>query len=320
MRGGMDQQFAGAMVGLAVGDAIGRPTEFLHSMDAIRSRFGPDGVTDFVADHHPAGIFTDDTQMSLCVARALILAGHEPLDMLMSAMAKEFVAWSRSVENDRAPGTTCMAGCRNLSSGIGWRVAGIVGSKGCGSAMRAAPIGLFFHDDERKLIEVSRASSLPTHRHPTALASAAATALLTAWAVRREAPAEYPACLVGVMQQMDGGNEVADLAGRIPALLRRRPEEVLCSGVLGEAWTGDEAVASALYCFCRSPEDYRTTVLTGANTVGDSDSIACIAGAISAAYNGLDAIPEKWRAEAENASYLLQIAAELLDASCRSSR
>ena len=56
-------------------------------------------------------------------------------------------------------------------------------------------------------------------------------------------------------------------------------------------------------------------MLTGANTVGDSDSIACIAGAISAAYNGLDAIPEKWRAEAENASYLLQISAELLKAS-----
>ena len=46
MRGGMDQQFAGAMVGLAVSDALGRPTEFLHSVDAIRSRFGPDGVTD----------------------------------------------------------------------------------------------------------------------------------------------------------------------------------------------------------------------------------------------------------------------------------
>jgi ADP-ribosylglycohydrolase len=186
--------------------------------------------------------------------------------------------------------------------------------------MRTAPIGLFYHDDERKLIEVTRASSLPTHGHPTALASAAATALLTAWAIRREAPAEYPKRLAGAMQQMDGGEQVAGLVERVPALLRRRPEEVLCSGVLGEAWTGDEAVASAPYCFCRSPEDYRATVLTGANTVGDSDSIACIAGAISGAYNGVDAIPQKWRLQVENASYLLQIAAELLDASCRSSR
>jgi len=46
-----------------------------------------------------------------------------------------------------------------------------------------------------------------------------------------------------------------------------------------------------------------------------SDSIACIAGTISGAYNGLDAIPEKWRAEVENASCLFQISAELLKAS-----
>ena len=307
-------RFQGCIVGLAVGDALGRPTEFLHTLAAIRARFGADGITDLEPDAHPAGTFTDDTQMSLCVARALVRAGHEPLDTLMSAMAKEFVEWSRSAENDRAPGTTCMAGCRNLGKGIGWQETGIVGSKGCGSAMRTAPIGLFYHADEQKLIEVARASSLPTHRHPTALASAAATALLTAWAIRREAPAEYPKRLAGAMQQMDGGEQVAGLVEKVPALLRRRPEEVLCSGVLGEAWVGDEAVACALYCFCRSPEDYRTTVLTGANTVGDSDSIACVAGAISGAYNGLDAIPEKWRRQIEKSDELHRIAEKLLRA------
>jgi len=48
-----------------------------------------------------------------------------------------------------------------------------------------------------------------------------------------------------------------------------------------------------------------------------SDSIACIAGAISGAYNGIDAIPERWRAKVENASYLHEISAELLAASSR---
>ncbi len=117
-------RFEGTILGLTIGDTLGRPAEFLHTIDAIRERFGPDGVIDFVADHHPAGTFTDDTQMTLCVARALIRAGHEPLDTLMSAMAKEFIEWSRSAENDRAPGTTCMAGCRNLGRGMGWQEAG----------------------------------------------------------------------------------------------------------------------------------------------------------------------------------------------------
>ena len=89
------------------------------------------------------------------------------------------------------------------------------------------------------------------------------------------------------------------------------PDDVLCMGELGEAWIAEEAVASALYCFCKSPGDYAATVLTGANTVGDSDSIACIAGAISGAYLGLTALPENWRRQVENADMLSEIGMDL---------
>lgn len=307
-------RFQGAILGLAIGDALGRPTEFLDSLEAIHERFGPDGVTDLEPDWHPACTYTDDTQMSLCVARALLSAGHRPLDELMPCLAEEFVAWNRSADNDRAPGTTCRTGCENLERGIPWREAGVPESKGCGSAMRTAPIGLYYYDREEQLIEVARASSLPTHGHPVAQAAAAGTALLVAWALRREEPSEYPDRLARCMREQEGGEEVAALAERIPSLLTTPPDDVLRAGVLGEAWVGDEAVASALYCFCRSPSDYRQTVLTAANTVGDSDSIACIAGAISGAYNGDEAIPDKWRREVENAESLRSIAADLLDA------
>ena len=113
------------------------------------------------------------------------------------------------------------------------------------------------------------------------------------------------------------GSEVAALAERIPELLDVPLDDVLRDGVLGEAWTGESAVASALYCFCRSPDNYHRTVLAGANTVGDSDSIACIAGAISGAYNGLESIPRKWRDEVENSEMLYELAGDLLAASNR---
>ncbi len=83
---------------------------------------------------------------------------------------------------------------------------------------------------------------------------------------------------------------------------------------LGDAWVGDEAVADALYCFLRTPGDYRTTVRTAANSNGDSDSIACIAGAFSGAFNGLDAIPEEWQRRVKNAAYLHDLAGRLADA------
>ena len=313
----MEDRFQGALLGLAIGDALGRPTEFLTTMDDICGTFGPEGVTDFEADRHPAGTYTDDTQMTLAVARALIAAGHKPLDDLMSAMAREFVAWEKSPDNDRAPGLTCRAGCRNLARGMPWHEAGLAGSKGCGSAMRAPPIGLYYHSDEARLIGVARASSLPTHGHPTALAAAVATALLVAWAVHADEPLDYPGRLTSTMSKVNGGDEVASLARRVETVLDLPPERVLCRGVLGEAWVGEEAVASALYCFCRSPRDYRNTVLTAANTVGDSDSIACIAGAVSGAFNGLEAIPASWRENVEDSGYLHVIALQLAAAAAR---
>ena len=84
---------------------------------------------------------------------------------------------------------------------------------------------------------------------------------------------------------------------------------------LGESWVAEEAAASALYCYWRCPEDFRAAVLCAANTDGDSDSIACIAGGIMGARLGWSAIPEKWRLGVEDADALVDLADRLLDAS-----
>ena len=80
---------------------------------------------------------------------------------------------------------------------------------------------------------------------------------------------------------------------------------------LGEGWIGEEAVALALYCFLKYPNDYKKAVLRGANTNGDSDSVACIAGSISGAYLGIDAIPSQWVKEIEKSDYLKDLAGRL---------
>ncbi|MEM9492815.1 MAG: ADP-ribosylglycohydrolase family protein, partial [Myxococcota bacterium] len=95
--------------------------------------------------------------------------------------------------------------------------------------------------------------------------------------------------------------------------LRHQPPELALSEAgLGEAWVAEEAVASALYCVWRSPGDFRQTVLTAANTDGDSDSIACIAGGISGALNGIESIPAPWIEQIENADMLRDLADRLL--------
>ena len=178
-------RFRGCLIGLAVGDALGHPTEFISSVARIKQRYGERGIVDFDrAGPHPAGTFTDDTQMTIAVARALALAGHRPLDELMTLMADEFVAWAGHSSNNRAPGGTCLAGCRNLEQGAHWKHAGIKGSKGCGAAMRAAPVGLYFTNNDEALVRVAAAQCVLTHSHPTGIASSVAAAAPVAWLAR----------------------------------------------------------------------------------------------------------------------------------------
>lgn len=323
-------RFRGSILGLAIGDALGHPTEFVSNLGAIRARWPPLGVTGFEpSGRHPAGTFTDDTQMALAVARALCRAGRRDLDTLMTVTGEEFVAWSRSPENNRAPGGTCLAGCRALARGVPWREAGVRGSKGCGAAMRAAPVGLFHAGDIDALVRVSAAQSALTHAHPTGVASGVAAAAPVAH-VLREGTLDgvfpfvraclgrlTPALLLDVgcdarLVETIGLREMLDAVDRAEAAASQEAEDV-CT-LLGGAWVGEEAVACALWCVLRAEGDFSGTVLRAANTSGDSDSIACVAGSIAGALMGVDAIPPVWRGQVEKADVLDGIARALHDA------
>jgi len=314
--------FEGAIVGLAVGDALGYPAEF-RRRNAIIGAFGTNGIRRFVSVNDPAwpalpvvigwqlppGAYSDDTQMSLAVAEALIEAGHKDLDSLMRRMAAHFVEWSVSPENNRAPGVTTMAACARLADGVEWRDAGISGSKGCGSAMRVAPIGLFLWREIPRLLETARASSMLTHGHDAAIEGAAAAALLVGLAVSKTPPEEMYRALM--RECAPRSKDFKACLEKVPSFLGTEPAEALSSRGLGEGWVAEEAVASALYCFWRSPLDFEQTVVTAANTDGDSDSIACIAGGLSGAFNGLNAIPTSWQWDVENSADLRDLASRL---------
>ena len=76
----------------------------------------------------------------------------------------------------------------------------------------------------------------------------------------------------------------------------------------------EEAVALALFCVIRYPDDYANCVRRGANLAGDSDSVACIAGGIQGARLGLEAIPAAWRARCVDAEYIRGLATRMAEA------
>src|SRR5215472_18715597 len=152
------------MFGLAFGDALGRPTEFL-TVAEIQNRYGPVGPREL--DGEPA-LVTDDTQMTLAVAWALHDAPHPDPQVLADLLRQRFLAWAASPDNNRAPGNTCLRACADLSREVAWQQASVAGSKGCGANMRVAPVGLVPNYDLDTLAGVAQLQAGLTHGHPTA--------------------------------------------------------------------------------------------------------------------------------------------------------
>lgn len=297
-------KFEAVLFGLALGDALGFPTEFAR-LPEIRQIYGQHGIQE---PPDPA-LYTDDTQMTIALAEGLLDAGIDAdLDSQMNAVGKRFVAWLHSEDNNRAPGNACMTGVRHFEEGIPWRESGVKHSKGCGSAMRVAPVGCLYQHDERRLREVAEASGLLTHRHPAAVAASIAAAYAVKLALDAVPVPEYlPRIMTFVAGISDEFDDAIYHVGHAGAWT----DEEAALRHIGEGWVGEEAVALALYCIIRYPDDYVACMRRAANTNGDSDSIACIAGGIMGARLGLAAIPQHWRERCENRVYLSALAARM---------
>jgi ADP-ribosylglycohydrolase len=249
--------------------------------------------------------------MTIRLTEGLLQAGltADP-DRQMQAIGWQFIDWMR-FDPPRAPGRTCIAGVARFESGMPWRESGILASKGCGSAMRVATIGYLYQRDEKRLREVAEASGVITHRHPAAITASIAGAYLVKLALDGVPLEDY---IPLVLAFTAGISEEFDAAIRRAGQVLEQADEEVALEVIGEGWVGEEAIALALYCVLRYPDDYVACVRRAANTNGDSDSIACIAGGIMGARLGLEAIPAEWRTRCERRDYLAELGARMAQA------
>jgi ADP-ribosylglycohydrolase len=314
------QKYRGCLFGLAVGDALGAPVEFL-SLAEIKARYGENGIADFhewktlEAEFKP-GFYTDDTQMSLATALGCLKAYRNQKEGRIFEPAAEvykyYLEWL-ATQNDpnqkRAPGITCLSALR--SGKMGTIEKKLNNSKGCGGVMRTAPAGLVFPSDAafRRGAEFAAI----THGHPSGYLSAGFLAEMIGHIIEGKKLEEAIERSIKTLTTYDGHEETLSFVQRALTLSAGKDPVEDSIAAIGEGWFGEEALAIALYCSLKFPNDWKSGTLAAINHSGDSDSTGSITGAILGTLLGIESIPNKWVQGVENAETIQKISEELFE-------
>ena len=308
MAGELLDQFCGCLLGAAVGDALGMPVE---GMTAEEIRAGSGEVRDMIppaADHFHSGLspgqYTDDTEQTLILAETLIEAGSFDVERFASKLASWGRCWTADPRMNRGVGWTSKTAIQELLGGMGWREAGVA-TPTCGSAMRAAPIGLVYHCSLDLVARYADLQSLPTHSSAAARAGSVAVAVGVALSILGFAPLRVLEMAASASERVDGAFGRRLLLAK--ELLDLEPEEALAE--IGTSPMVNETVPAAFFCYARfEPEE---GLIAAASAGGDTDTIASIAGALAGAARGSEWIPERWLSRLEDRERIEGVAADL---------
>jgi ADP-ribosylglycohydrolase len=328
----------GSLLGGAVGDAIGAPVEFL-SLKQIRHRFGTDGICDYAPAFGLRGAITDDTQMTLFTAEGLLratmrmsergichppsvvhhaylrwlLTQHEQPKHQVEIRTDGWLFGVQSLHSRRAPGNTCLAALRAAED---WGVPEVANntSKGSGSVMRVAPVGLFRESDD-VLFAVAADVARLTHGHPSGFLASGYLAVLVAALSRGELLIKALETADSQLRQRDRCEEVVNALTAARALAGRGRPRAEDLESLGEGWVAEEALAIAVCC-ALTARDFADGIRLAANHSGDSDTTAAITGTLLGAQFGESVIPADWLTRLELKDEITQIADDIYKAIC----
>lgn len=292
-------RFRGALVGTAVGDALGAPVEG-HSQ--VPSAY-------LESLHEEADLaYTDDTAMTIGVARSLV----EHDRFVGQHMAETFAAI-----HEREPWRGYGAGppqvFSRLSRGVSWNLAARhlfegQGSFGNGGAMRVAPVALHAFPDYQRTARIARLSASITHTHPLGLDGAAVQALAVSYSLQTT-DALDPADLVSTLIEHVESSVFESKLKFIGLNLGVRSLDELAD-VLGTGIAAHASVPTAVASYVTHSDSFAEAVLAAISLGGDTDTIGAMTGAIAGARHGYAAIPTPWRG-VEGAEELISLADSL---------
>jgi len=287
----------GALLGLAVGDALGTSVEF-----SPRGTFAP------VSDMRGGGPFelqpgqwTDDTSMALCLAASLIEHGFDMHDQL-----NRYLDWhdegymSSTGRCFDIGGTTTDALERYRKTGTTRAGSADPDDAGNGSIMRLAPVVLYFQDAPADAIRYAAEQSKTTHRAPECLMACQLMAEIMLRALQGKPKDEVLA-----PSQLDLAWTPGLLAVAQGEYRNKTAAQIRSTGYVVQS------LEAALWCFATTAS-YQDCVLTAANLGDDADTTAAVAGQIAGAFYGVDAIPQAWCTQVHQGTDIADMASALV--------
>jgi ADP-ribosyl-[dinitrogen reductase] hydrolase len=257
----------GAFVGLAVGDALGAPVEFMTTHE-IAARYGR--LKEIVGGgwlRLKPGEVTDDTQMSLCIARAVIAANG----WFLHGIADNLAAWLRSGPVD--VGDTCRKGIRNYILKGELETPFNQWDAGNGAAMRVLPVALFTLGDDDLLVRCAVEQARLTHNHPFSDAACIYLGRLVQLATAGYSKARLRRELEGLLREHE--------------TFRFEPYRGLATGYVVDT------MQTVMHYFFRA-RDFEECIVGVVNQGGDADTTGAIAGMLAGGYYGMEGIPKRW--------------------------
>ena len=293
----MDQRSKarGALLGAALGDALGSSLEgrtpspsdveaaLAVSSHSLDGGHGPSAG--------PTLYWTDDTAMTIAFAESLVAVGDLDEDHLARTFARH---WRQEPWRGYGRGTRSLL--REVHEGGSWRTLAPAqfdgGSYGNGAAMRVAPAAVFAAGDTERTLDLARRSARVTHAHPLGVDGAALQAGVVAFALRT--PADQPIDREGLLAAARASVAEEAMGVQLDAVAGL-PADATPSDVAVRIGHGIDALSSV-------PAALAAALLAGGSVVdtfrfalaigGDTDTISSMAGAVTGAHLGAEAIPE----------------------------
>lgn len=277
----LKDRLRGAFYGTAVGDALGGPRQFCERDEMPK-------LTEMVSNHNfkmPAGCWSDDTSMMLCLAESLTKTGYGP--QLLSDQLAYYLKWFKEGYNTPT-GKTFDVGSTTQRAIITYAMTNKIIAdtsdemyQGNGSLMRLAPIGMMFWDDEERAGQEAMLSSQTTHANIVCLEASSLLASAIALAIQGQSK-------LRILESFSNEHVCKELHSITSGKYQKKTRNQIES----HGWVVT-TLEAALWCFYKT-ESFEDGLILAVNLAHDADTIGAVYGALAGAFYGFSNIPDRW--------------------------